>query len=244
MVDIVLAAGYATRLYPLTENFPKPLLPIGGGTLLDRIMADLDGIPGISRHVIVCNRKFVSFFEKWRESARCSKPVAIVDDGSTDNEHRVGAVRDLLLAMDRESVDEDMLVVAADNVLDFSFSGFIDFAEEKKASSIMCHYEPSVKALRKTGVVCLDDCGKVVLMEEKPRTPKSNWAVPPFYVYLKKDFPLIRSALENGCGYDAPGNLAHYLCGHTDIYAYKMPGRRYDIGDLESYEAAKHQFGK
>lgn len=242
MVDIILAAGYATRLYPLTENFPKPLLEVGGVTLLDRLISDLDKIEGIDRHIIVSNHKFISFFKDWAAKAKYTKPISIVDDGSVNNENRIGAVRDLLLAMEKCDVEDDMLVAAADNVLDFSFQGFVDYFSRKQASMVMRHYEPSLKALQKTGVVSIDSDDRITLMEEKPREPKTNWAVPPFYIYSHRDFPLIKSALENGCGYDAPGNLAHYLCSHTVMYAYLMPGRRYDIGDVESYNAVKKKF--
>lgn len=239
MKHIVLAAGYATRLYPLTENFPKPLLDVGGKTILDRLMADVDAIEGIDEHIVVTNHRFVHIFEQWRNRSHYVHPITLIDDGSEDNEHRIGAVNDLLLAIRERNIEDDMLVLAADNVVDFSFRGFVAFAEEKQASCIMCHREESLPALQKTGVVCLDEEQRVVLMEEKPLQPKSHWAVPPFYVYKRKDLPLIKTCMEHGCGFDAPGNLAHYLCEQTAMYAYTMPGKRYDIGDMKSYEAVK-----
>ena len=242
MINIVLAAGYATRLYPLTENFPKPLLEIGGSTILDRMMADIDNIPEITGHIIVSNHKFIGHFNKWIETAPYEKPLMIIDDGSTDNDHRIGAVKDLLLALEIGNVQEDIMVVAADNVLDFSFGGFVEYFKEKGTSLIMCHEEQSLKALQKTGVVCLDANNLVTLMEEKPQEPKSTWAVPPFYIYRKEDLEQIRSAVENGCGYDAPGNLAHYMCERTPMHAYPMPGHRYDLGDTESYNKVKALF--
>ncbi len=242
MINIVLAAGYATRLYPLTENFPKPLLEIGGTTILDRMMADIDGIPEITGHIIVSNHKFIDHFNKWLETAPYEKPITIIDDGSTDNEHRIGAVNDLLAALEIGDVKEDIMVVAADNVLDFSFDGFVEYFKEKQTSLIMCHQEPSLKALQKTGVVCLDADNLVTLMEEKPHEPKSNWAVPPFYIYRAEELDMIRGAVDDGCGYDAPGNLAHYMCERTPMHAYPMPGRRHDIGDMESYNKVKALF--
>lgn len=246
MKNIVLAAGYATRLYPITENFPKPLLEIGGATILDRMLQDVDAIPEIDGHIIVSNHKFITIFEEWAVEARkrYAKPIEIIDDGSIDNDHRIGAVKDLVLALERYDVQDDVLVAAADNVLDFSFAGFVAFFREKQTSLIMCHREPSKAALQKTGVVCLDATNKVLLMEEKPQEPKSEWAVPPFYLYRKEDLPLILTAVENGCKYDAPGNLAHYLTTRTTLHAYEMPGHRYDIGDVASYERIKAQFAK
>ena len=246
MKNIVLAAGYATRLYPITENFPKPLLEIGGSTILDRMLEDVDAIEAVDGHIIVSNHKFISIFREWLEGARLRyrKPITLIDDGSTDNDHRIGAVKDLILALDECGVEDDILVAAADNVLDFSFGGFVDYFQQKQTSLIMCHYEPSVTALQKTGVVTLDADNRVLQMEEKPREPKSHWAVPPFYLYRREELGLIRSAIDNGCKYDAPGNLAHFLTTRTTLHAYEMPGHRYDIGDVDSYERIKAQFAR
>ena len=241
MINIILAAGYATRMYPLTENYPKPLLKIGGTSILDRLMADVDELEDISAHILVTNAKFTHIFEEWKEKSSYKKPITIINDGSTNNDNRIGAVKDLLLALSNiHQSKEDILVLAADNILDFSLKGFINFFHEKKTSLIMCHHEESIPALQRTGVVCLDDSNKVLLMEEKPQRPKSHWAVPPFYIYAREDFNIIQHCIENGCGYDAPGNLAHYLCDKSIVHAWEMPGKRYDIGNLEIYEKYKH----
>ena len=133
-----------------------------------------------------------SLCSKWR------KPITIVDDGTETNETRLGAVCDLLFAMEKLSIDDDMLVVAADNLLFFSFQEFVDFSKEKGTSCIMCHEQPSIEKLQRTGVVELDAAMRVLGMEEKPQVPKSHWAVPPFYIYLKKDLELVRHSMENG----------------------------------------------
>ena len=244
MKNIVIAAGYATRLYPLTENFPKPLLEIGSSSILGRLISDIDSIEDIDEHIVVSNHKFVGFFRKWADSAGSRKPITIIDDGTETNETRLGAVKDLLLALNEREIDDDILVVAADNILDFSFRGFVNFFKEKDTSLIMCHYEPELRKLQRTGVIEVDKEMKVIQMQEKPEKPVSNWAVPPFYIYKKTDLPLIRSCIENGCGFDAPGNLAHYLCERTEMHAWEMPGKRFDIGSLDSYEEAKKLFGE
>jgi glucose-1-phosphate thymidylyltransferase len=285
MKTIVLAAGYATRLYPLTENFPKPLLEIGRSTILDRMLDDLDTIPDITGHIVVTNGKFAPIFEEWAadrlagegadirslrfahpshcapselvgpsrscghgrpqapESAPSpAKPVRIVNDGTFTNETRLGAVCDLLLAIESLGIDDDLLVMAADNILEFSFRGFVEYAKEKGTSCIMCHEQPSIEKLQRTGVIEVDGDMRVLSMEEKPQVPRSHWAVPPFYIYLKKDLDLVRHAVENGCGKDAPGNLAHYMVEHTAIHAWPMPGARFDIGSLDTYEEAKLKY--
>lgn len=243
MKNIVIAAGYATRLYPLTENFPKPLLQIGESSILGRLIADIDQIDGITEHIIVSNHKFIGHFESWAKEQQTKHPIRLIDDGTETNETRLGAVRDLLLAIEQTETDEDLLVIAADNILDFSFRGFVEYAKQKGTSIIMCHHEPELKKLQRTGVIEVDSNMKVLQMQEKPEVPVSNWAVPPFYIYRKEDLPLIKDCMNHGCGFDAPGNLAHYLCEITPMHAWPMSGHRYDIGTLESYEEIKKQFG-
>lgn len=243
MKNIVIAAGYATRLGELTRNFPKPLLQIGNSTILGRMLDDIDPIKEIDEHIIITNHRFAAIFEEWVGAQHYTKPVTIVDDGTSTNETRLGAVCDLLLAMEKLCLDDDLLVVAADNILMFSFKEFVDFAREKKSSCIMCHHQPSVERLQRTGVVLLDENKRVLNMEEKPLVPKSTWAVPPFYIYMKKDLDLVRHSVANGCGKDAPGNLAHYMVENTVIHAWPMSAGRYDIGSIDSYEEAKKLFG-
>ena len=271
MKTIVIAAGYATRLYPLTENFPKPLLEIGESTILDRMLDDLDTIPGIDEHIVVTNHKFAGIFEAWAASRMAApslqgstapsvqgipspsfqglslesprKPVRVLDDGTTTSATRLGAVRDLILALETFAIADDILVVAADNILDFSFRGFVDASHQPGTSMIMCHHEPEIYKLQRTGVIEVDAQMRVLQMQEKPEVPVSHWAVPPFYIYRKEDLPLILTALSNGCGPDAPGNLAHYLVDRTPIHAWPMPGTRFDIGSLDTYEEARRRFG-
>ena len=171
------------------------------------------------------------------------KPITIIDDGTETNDTRLGAVCDLLFAMDKLCIKDDMLVVAADNLLFFSFNEFVKFAKEKGTSCIMCHEQRSIEKLQRTGVVELDANNRVLGMEEKPEVPKSHWAVPPFYIYLKKDLDLVRHSVENGCGKDAPGNLAHYMVEHTTMHAWPMSAGRFDIGSLDTYYEAVEKYG-
>lgn len=247
MKNIVLAAGYATRLGELTKNFPKPLLKIGNNTILGRMLDDIDAIDDITEHIIVTNHKFAPIFEQWATEQHYSKPITIIDDGTETNDTRLGAVNDLLLVLNTPSMRENpegILVVAADNLLFFSFREFIDFAKQKDTSCIMCHEQPSLEKLQRTGVAELDSNNKVLGIEEKPQNPKSHWAVPPFYIYLKNDLELVRHSIENGCGKDAPGNLAHYMVEHTTMHAWQMTAGRFDIGSLDTYNEAVEKYGK
>lgn len=244
MKNIVIAAGYATRLGELTRNFPKPLLKIGQNTILGRMLDDIDRIEAIDEHIIITNHKFAHIFEEWKQTLSYRNPVTIVDDGTETNDTRLGAVCDLLYAMDLLQLNDDLLVVAADNLLFFSFSEFVSYAMQKQTSCIMCHEQPVLEKLQRTGVVELDSDNRVLGMEEKPQQPKSHWAVPPFYVYLKKDLELVRNAVKNGCGKDAPGNLAHYMVEHTTMHAWPMSAGRFDIGSLDTYYEAIEKYGK
>jgi len=240
MKNIVLAAGYATRLYPVTENFPKPLLEIGGMSILDRLIEDVDVIDEIDEHIIISNHKFLSHFEKWATTSRYTKKITIIDDGSVENENRLGAVKDLLLTIEREQLyDDDLLVIAADNILTFSFRGFVDCFKEKQTSLIMTHYEPEIAALQRTGVITIDKDNKVLEMQEKPREPKSHYAVPPFYIYKKSDIKRIQECVAEGCNTDAPGSLVNYMLSKTVFHAWNMTGKRYDIGTLDTYYQLK-----
>lgn len=243
MKNIVIAAGYATRLGELTKNFPKPLLKIGDNTILGRMLDDIDRIAEIDEHIVITNHKFAAIFEDWAAKQNYTKPVTIVDDGTETNDTRLGAVCDLLFAMDKLQIDDDLLVVAADNILFFSFQEFVSFAKAKGTSCIMCHEQPSIEKLQRTGVIVLDDNDRVLNMEEKPQHPKSHWAVPPFYIYMKKDLDKVRHSVENGCGKDAPGNLAHYMVEQVEMHAWKMTAGRFDIGSLDTYREACEKFG-
>lgn len=244
MKNIVIAAGYATRLGELTRNFPKPLLSIGNNTILGRMLDDIDTIPDITEHIIITNHKFAHIFEQWAAEQHYTKPITIIDDGTSTNETRLGAVCDLLLAIEQLYIDDDILVVAADNLLFFSFNEFVQFAKQKRTSCIMCHHQPSIEKLQRTGVVELDNDHRVLNMEEKPQQPRTHWAVPPFYIYLKADLPLLRNSVANGCGKDAPGNLAHYMVHHTTMHAWPMTAGRFDIGSLDTYHQACQLYGQ
>ena len=240
MKNVVLAAGYATRLYPVTENFPKPLLEVGGVTILDRLIRDIDTIDEVDEHLIVSNHKFLPHFEKWANDSRYTKKITIIDDGSVDNENRLGAVRDLLLAIEvGRLVDDDLLVIAADNVVTFSFHGFVDFFKEKQTSVIMTHFEPELAALRRTGVITMDNDNKVMEMQEKPENPKSHFAVPPFYIYRQSDIKYMQVCVNEGCNADAPGNLVKFMLAKATFHAWPMSGKRHDIGTLETYYRLK-----
>lgn len=240
MKCVILAAGYATRLYPLTENFPKPLLKVGEKTILDWLLEDIDGAGTVDGYIVISNHKFAGHFERW--AAGHSLPITVVDDGTETNETRLGAVRDVQFAVEKLGLHDDLLVIAGDNLLDFSLRSFIRYALEKGTSCVMRYWEASEEKLRKTGVAVVDENDRIAEMEEKPAHPKSNWCIPPFYLYKAEDVPLVKKGIESGCGVDAPGSFIAWLSSRTTVHAWLMPGRRYDIGNLQSYKEVQRTY--
>lgn len=240
MKCMILAAGYATRLYPLTENFPKPLLKVGEKTILDWLVDDIDTSKLVDEYIVISNHKFACHFEEWAKTKQ--QKITVIDDGTVSNETRLGAVKDIQFAIEKLDLDDDMLVIAGDNVLDFSLTKFIDYAKLKQTSCVMRYYESDYNKLLKTGVVTIDSEDKILNMTEKSPTPATHWCCPPFYYYTKEDAKLVEKGIESGCGTDAPGSYIAWLCTKTSVHSMEMPGKRYDIGNLESYENVKSQY--
>ena len=240
MKCMILAAGYATRLYPLTENFPKPLLKVGEKTILDWLLEDIHTSGLVDEYVVISNHKFARHFEDW--AAGHPLPITVVDDGTSTNETRLGAVCDIQFAIDRLGLTDDLLIIAGDNVLDFSLTHFIRYAQEKQTSCTMRYWEDDPKRLSKSGVSEIGMDEVLISLEEKPAQPKSNWCTPPFYFYKAEDVAKIRDAIADGCGTDAPGSLVAWMCQHSVLHSMEMPGSRYDIGNLESYETVQKTY--
>jgi len=240
MKCLILAAGYATRLYPLTENFPKPLLKVGEKTILDWLVDDIDTMGLVDEYVVISNHKYAVHFETWAKT----KPqrITVVDDGTVSNETRLGAVKDIQFAIDTLGLDDEMLVIAGDNVLDFSLTKLIAYAKQKQTTCIMRYYESDTAKLRKCGVAEVDETDRVLSLEEKPSEPRSHWCTPPFYFYTKADARLVQAGIEAGCGTDAPGSYIAWLSTQVPVHSMEMPGSRYDIGNLESYQRVQETY--
>lgn len=240
MKCLILAAGYATRLYPLTENFPKPLLEVGGKNILDWLLDDMDTLGIIDEYVVISNHKFAHHFDKW--AATKPMKITVVDDGTSSNETRLGAVKDIQFAVEKLQLDDDLLVLAGDNLLDFSMTKFIRYALEKNAPCTMRYYEPSFQKLLKSGIVTVDENDAIIRMTEKVPNPETNWVSVAFYYYPKHVVKQIGRALEEGCGTDAPGSFMIWVSKQETSYAMEMPGSRYDVGDLASYEQVQKEY--
>ena len=235
MKCLVLAAGYATRLYPLTENFPKPLLEVKGKTILDWLLDDLDKSGKINEYIIVSNHKFIDSFIKWKDEKQLNN-ITLLDDGTMSNETRLGAVADINLVIEKLHIKEELMVIAGDNLLDFSLCEFIDYFEKKNNTCVMRYFEENKEKIKKSACLLIDASDKVLNMEEKPSDPKSNWCSPAFYIYSKEAVKEVSLAIENGCSIDAPGSFIACLYNKLPVYAMEMKGHRYDIGTLENYQ--------
>ncbi len=234
---VLLCAGYATRMYPLTENFPKPLLEIKGKPLIDYLIDDLSDNGLIDRFIIVSNHKFIEHFNTWRKSRQ--EEIIVLDDGTSTNETRLGAVRDIQFAIEKAKISSDILVLAGDNLLEFSLKGFVEFFKQKGENAVMRYFESDVAKLKRTGVAVIDENDLILEMEEKPIEPKSNWAIPPFYIFKKDALKEIKVGIDLGCKVDAPGGFIEWFSTRNKVYAYLMPAGRIDIGNLEQYYKMK-----
>ena len=242
MKAIVLAAGYATRLYPLTKNQPKPLLKIAGNNILDYIVEKMERVEAIGEIIIVTNDKFTDHFEQWKKSASYTKQVTVVNDGTTTNDNRLGAIGDIQYVIETQQVTDDLMVLAGDNLFDFELSDFVTYFYKKENDCITAYKEENEEQLKRAGVVDLTDTGEVISFEEKPSQPKSNYCVPAFYLYKKESLPLFKEYLKEGNNPDAPGHFIPYLITRRKVHAYLFEGKRYDVGTVDSYNEVNQLF--
>lgn len=244
MQCILLAAGYATRLYPLTENMPKALLKLGDKTILDMVVDKIDEVDDVENIYIVTNERFYKNFVDWADSHNGRKPVEVINDHTTTNDNRKGAIGDLKYVIDLKNVDDEILVMASDNIFDFSLNDFVGMYRRKNCDMICANVIENKKELHAMGVAELDEDGKVLGFEEKPEEPKTDLGVSPFYLYKQDTIPLVGRYLEEGNNPDAPGHFIPWLIGEKPVYAYVFDAVRIDIGTPETYYDALDRLEK
>ena len=244
MKSLILAAGYAVRLQPLTLTTPKPLLPIGGKKLIDRILDKVAGIKGIDSIYIVSNHKFFKNFEEWANLSPYRNKISTIDDGTLTNETRLGAIRDLELSIKAKSINDDLLVVAGDNLFDLDLNIFLKFAKKHyDGVSVALHDIGSLEAAKKFGVVGIDKTSRVVEFEEKPEKPKSTLISTGIYYFPKdKVSGIVKYAELEGAKLDAPGYYIKWLSANDKVYGFSFSEKWYDIGDIESYKRADEEY--
>lgn len=240
MKTIVLAAGYATRLFPLTLNQPKPLLEVGGRPMLDRVLESLAGV-GTERTYVVTNSKFAPHFGEWA----ASRPgVTVLDDGTTSEEDKLGAIGDIAFVLARAGIDDDLVVVAGDNLFSDDLSEFGGFCRERNAPVLAVYDVGDLAEMPKYNSIETDAQGRITYFEEKPASAKSTLAGIALYFYPRHVLPLIRQYVAEGNNPDQPGRLIQWLYPRTDVYTWPVPGTWYDIGSAETLREADEVFSR
>ncbi len=239
MKAIVLGAGYATRLRPLTETVPKQLLPVGNRPILDWIMDKLDEVPGLDEVHVVTNSHYIDRFRSWADARG---GVIVHDDGTTTNEDRRGAIGDIAFTVSEAGLDDDLLVIAGDNLFDFALADYADFWRSKGvASAVAVHDVGDLRLASHYGVVDVDEDDRVVGFVEKPAEPPSTLAATAMYLYHRDHAKLIPEYLAEGNSRDQPGNLVAWMHAREPVYAYRLDGEWFDIGDLGQLLAADNR---
>ena len=244
MKIIILAAGYATRLHPLTLNQPKPLLPVAGRPMIEHVLDSLSVIRDVDRVLVVTNAKFAGHFQKWAGDygARVQQNFTIVDDRSTDDSNKLGAIGDLHLVLTRECVDDDVIVVAGDNLFSEKLAGFGEFCRQKNAPVLGVYDVGSLEDIKKYNSITMDAAGRITFFEEKPRQPASTVTGIALYYYPRHTLPFIHQYIAEGNNPDQPGRLVQWLYPRTPVYTWRVPGLWYDIGSKETLEEANYIF--
>jgi len=247
MKVIILAAGYATRLYPLTLTQPKPLLPVAGKPMIEHVLDNLAPIGGIDRVYVVTNAKFAGHFQQWADRYRAAKSrleFTVVNDGSTDDHNKLGAIGDIHYVLTTQNVNDDLIVVAGDNLFSERLDAFGEFCREKSAPVLALYDVGDLEQIKKYNSISLDGDGRIKFFEEKPKNPTSTLTGIALYFYPKHTLPLIRQYIADGNNPDQPGRLVQWFYPRTAVYTWRVPGVWYDIGSKETLEEANRIFAK
>jgi len=246
MKSLILAAGYATRLYPLTLSTPKALLKIGDKTMLDWLVEEIAELHGMTEAHIVSNHRFIGQFEAWASAAAGRYPglrLFVWDDGTTSNQDRLGAVGDVQFVIEKAGLDDDLLIAASDNFFTFKLKDFAADFRRTGRDTLLCGRIDDLETLRRFGVATLGEDNRVTALVEKPADPPSNVGVYALYLYRRDTLPLIRQYLDEGNSPDAPGHFPEWLCTRRDVRAYLFTGECVDIGSPEAYHEVNRRYG-
>ncbi len=242
MKALILAAGYATRLYPLTIDKPKALLPIAGKPILDYIVDQIETIDEIDELIVVSNHKFYPHFLTWANERQSRMNLIVLNDNTTDDTNKLGAIGDINFAVDNLKIDDDLLVMAGDNIFTFALKDYYNAFKQRNSDMILVKELDSIDDLRRMANVETDGNGMVLDMVEKPQNPKTNLAAFASYIYKKDTVPMIKQYLDEGNNPDAPGFFPSWLYKQKNVYAYKFDGECYDIGTPQSYKEVNEIF--
>ncbi|MFH1257079.1 MAG: nucleotidyltransferase family protein [Candidatus Diapherotrites archaeon] len=243
MKAIVLAAGYATRLYPMTKEQSKALLDVKGKPIISYIVEKICELKEVNEVIVVSNDKFFYDFEDWAKKNKCTVPLKLLNDHSTSEENRLGAIGDIAYVIEELKIDEDVLVVAGDNLFDFNLEKMTKTSEEKNASAIALYRFPSKEEIAgKFGVVELDPTKKIIGFEEKPEKPRTNYAATACYLFRRSDLLDLQEYLKAFSGKDDSGKFIAYLSSKKDVFGVLFSGQWFDIGSFEALGKARSEF--
>ncbi len=243
MNAVLLCAGFATRMYPLTRDFPKPLLKVAGRPVLDYLMEQLSGLAAISTVHLVSNARFYGHFCNWRDGHLQNRTygslnIEIHNDGCMDNDSRLGAAGDLALALKMIGTPDKIFVSGGDNIYRFALQPLWRSFLQGQEHRVVALAESELKNLRKTGVLEFGDDETVLRLHEKPERPPSTWTCPPLYFFQPTVWTELDRFLVRSTDYDAPGHFIDFLCRESRVKGFKLEAGRLDIGSLESYRQA------
>jgi glucose-1-phosphate thymidylyltransferase len=245
MKVIILAAGYATRLYPLTLTQPKPLLPVAGKPMVEHVLDNLTPMDGLDRIYVVTNEKFAGHFQRWADHYRATKSkldFTIVNDHSTDDTNKLGAIGDIHHVLETQRVDDDLIVVAGDNLFSEKLTDFGGVCRAKNTPVLALYDVGDLEQIKKYNSVSVDASGRITFFEEKPKHPTSTLTGIALYYYPKHTIPLVRQYVAEGNNPDQPGRLVQWLYPRTPVHTWRVPGTWFDIGSKETLEEANRIF--
>jgi len=242
MKAIILAAGYATRLYPLTLNKAKALLEVNKKPIIDYILEEIETIETVTEVMVITNDRFYKDFLEWSKSKKSIKPIKVINDGTDSEETRLGAIGDIRFLIEEERIQDDVVIIAGDNLFTYRLKDMYNYFKQVDRDLLCAQRIDNQNDLKRMAIALLDESNKVIDLEEKPENPKSNLAVYATYMYKKETLPLFEQYLRNGNKPDAPGNFAAWLYKKKDVYVYVFEGECYDIGTHEAYAQVQEIF--
>ena len=245
MNALILGAGYATRLYPLTLNKAKPLLEVGGKPIIEWLLDNLATVPGLGTICIVTNDKFASDFQVWAngyQDRNRGLEIKIINDGSKSDDDKLGAIGDINLVLTRENLGtDDLIIVAGDNLFNQPLAEFVEYARNTQAT-VAVYDVGNLDAMKKYGVVTIDQHGTITHFEEKPEKPQSTLAAIALYYYSREVLPLFTTYLAAGNNPDQPGRFLQWLYTRKPVKTFQIKGQWLDIGSKETLEKAGEVF--